>query len=110
MASCESGTLIDLNDREAISLDDVRGATLRLLRGTLWVTQEHDPDDVVLRPGDNWVVERDGRTVVEAQEKSSLCVVGRKVSLPHVEEARWVEWRQRLSQFLVRDRAFIPYV
>ncbi len=57
MACFESGTVISLWHREAITLPDVRGATLRVTQGTLWLTQEHERHDIVLRPGDNWVVE-----------------------------------------------------
>lgn len=45
MACFESGTVITLSPREAITLPDVQGATLRVTRGTLWLTQERDPKD-----------------------------------------------------------------
>lgn len=77
MACFETGTVISLRGREAITLPDIRGATLRVTQGTLWLTQEHDRGDVVLRAGDNFVVEADGATVVEAQDAVTLCVVGR---------------------------------
>jgi hypothetical protein len=79
MASIRPGTLIDLGSREAITLRDIRGSTLRVTRGTLWLTQENDPADVILRTGDNWVVERQGATVLEAQDDSLVWVVGREV-------------------------------
>ena len=77
MACFESGTVISLKGREAITLPDIRGATLRITQGTVWLTQEHDRGDVVLRAGDNFVVEADGATVVEAQDTVTLCVIGR---------------------------------
>jgi hypothetical protein len=76
MACFESGTAITLSAREAITLPDVRGATLRITQGTLWLTQEQDRKDVVLRAGDSWVVEADGATVVEAQENVRFWLVG----------------------------------
>ena len=76
MACFESGTVISLGNREAITLPDLRGATLRVTRGTLWLTEERDRSDIVLRPGDNWVVESDGATVVEAQSDAVFCIVG----------------------------------
>ncbi|HLX28983.1 MAG TPA: DUF2917 domain-containing protein [Casimicrobiaceae bacterium] len=85
MACYESGTVISLANREAITLPDVRGATLRVTRGTLWLTEEHDHHDIVLRAGDNFVVEFDGDTVVEAQNDAVFCVVGngtRALKLP----------------------------
>jgi DUF2917 family protein len=77
MACFQSGTVISLATREAITLRDVRGATVRIAQGTLWLTQERDRHDVVLRPGDNWVVESNGNTVVEAQNDATFTIVGR---------------------------------
>jgi DUF2917 family protein len=76
MACFETGTVVSLAAREAITLPDIRGATLRVTRGTLWLTQEHDRGDVVLRTGDAFVVESDGATVVEAQDDVTFCVMG----------------------------------
>ena len=77
MACFEHGTIVELAAREVVTLPDVRSATLRVTRGTLWITQEDDPQDIVLRAGDNWAVERNGLTVIEAQEDATLCVTGR---------------------------------
>jgi len=77
MACFEHGTIVELAAREVVTLPDVRSATLRVTRGTLWITQEDDPHDVVLRTGDNWAVERNGLTVIEAQEDAIFCVTGR---------------------------------
>ena len=78
MACFESGTVVSLDSREAVTLPGIRGATLRVTQGTLWLTQEGNPNDVVLRTGDNFVVESDGATVVEAQGAALFCVVGRR--------------------------------
>ena len=79
MACFDYGTIIDLAPRETVNLPDMRGATLRVTRGTVWITQEGDPKDVVLRPGDTWTVERNGLTVLEAQGDVSFCVMGRRI-------------------------------
>ena len=78
MACFETGTVVSLAPREAVTLPDIRGATLRVTQGVLWLTQERDPNDVVLRAGDNFVVESDGATVVEAQGAALFCIVGRQ--------------------------------
>ncbi|HSU44955.1 MAG TPA: DUF2917 domain-containing protein [Casimicrobiaceae bacterium] len=78
MACFDSGTIVSLPAREAVTLPHVGGATLRVTQGVVWLTEENDGHDVVLRPGDNWVVESDGDTVVEAQNDAVFCVVGRK--------------------------------
>ena len=67
---------MDLDRGDLVRLDDARGTTLRVTRGTLWVTQEKERNDVVLNAGEVWAVERDGLTLVEAQSNAGLCVVG----------------------------------
>jgi hypothetical protein len=123
MASFAAGTIIDLRAREAITLHDVRGTTLRVTRGTLWLTQENDPSDVILRVGDNWVVERQGATVLEAQDDTVVWAVGRNVEgvREAANAAHYDDWRARLEHLLapyapwiVRHaeqvpRRFVPY-
>ena len=112
MACYESGTVISLWNREAISLPDVRGATLRVTQGALWLTQEHGSRDIVLRPGDNWVVEYNGNTVVEAQNDAVFCIVGRRgaaLKLPAREKAR-AGVLAALASFFGPPPRQIPYV
>jgi len=68
--------VLELADGDLVELNDARGTTLRVTKGALWITQEHDKDDVVLRAGDVWTVERQGLTLLEAQGTTLLCVVG----------------------------------
>jgi len=87
MARYETGTTIEFTRREAVTLNDVRGAILRVKRGTLWVTQEAasrdtPAQDIVLRSGDAWVVETNGATVIEAQDAATVHVVGCAVRSP----------------------------
>ena len=80
MACFESGTVVEMAAREAVTLQNIRGATVRVTRGTVWLTQQDDGKDVILRVGDNWMVERDGATVLESQDGAALvCVVGRRL-------------------------------
>ena len=74
-----ASTTIDLRNRETLAINDIRGATLHVLRGTVWITQENDSRDVVLRPGDVWAVERDGLTIIEAQSDVALHAVGTRI-------------------------------
>jgi Protein of unknown function (DUF2917) len=79
MACFDYGSIVELKTRETVSLPDVQGATLRVARGTVWITQEDDTQDIVLRTGDTWTVERNGLTIMEAQSDVSLCVIGRRI-------------------------------
>ena len=115
MACFEHGTIIELAAREVVKLPDMRSATLRVTRGTLWITQEDDTQDVVLRPGDNWAVERNGLTVVEAQEDARFCVTGRRfepVVASRSGRARspWTKVRDAVAAFLATPpRGAVPY-
>ena len=80
MTFFEPGTIVDLAERETLVLSDIAGARLRVNRGTLWITQEHDTRDVVLNAGDVWQVDRDGDTIIEAQAATTLSATGPRVT------------------------------
>ena len=68
--------VLELADGDLVELRDAQGTTLRVTKGALWITQEHDTADVVLRSGDAWAVERRGLTLLQAQGATVLCAVG----------------------------------
>ena len=115
MACFQHGTIVELAARDVVTLPDLRSATLRVTRGTLWITQEDDPQDVVLRAGDNWVVERDGLTVVEAQDDAIFCVVGRQLESPVTlrrigAQSPWARTRNAAAAFFATPlRGAVPY-
>ncbi len=117
MACFEHGTIIEMSPRETVTLPDVRGTTLRVARGTLWITQEDDSQDIVLRTGDTWTVERNGLTIIEAQSDSNFCVIGRRVEAlvrNRTKAARgisaWDRVRDSLAAFLASpSRNPVPY-
>ena len=64
---------LDVNDPvlalaqgEVLTLDDVEGLHIQARAGTVWVTEEDDAHDYIIRAGDDLVVARPGRTVVQA--------------------------------------------
>lgn len=77
MACYETRTVVNLANNEAVTLPNVRGALIRVMRGTLWLTEERQRSDVVLRAGDDFVVEHDGKTVVEARNGARFTIAGR---------------------------------
>src|SRR5215510_2745018 len=50
--------------RRGLRLKDARGARLRAVQGTLWVTIDNDRRDIVLDPGESFVVDSDQPLVV----------------------------------------------
>jgi len=57
-----------------LGIGDGRGLRLRVAAGTVWLTQQGDGRDVVLREGDSFVIERPGRTVVQALDPAELAL------------------------------------
>ena len=79
--ACDGYTKIwDLAPGELVQLDGARGTTLRVTRGTLWITLEDDVRDVVLSAGDTFTIDRGGLTLVEAQNTATVCVLARHVT------------------------------
>jgi hypothetical protein len=78
--TCDGSTRVwELAPSEVVALDGARGATLRVTRGRVWLTQHGDTRDIFLGAGDAFTIERGGRTVVEAQEAATLCVPARYI-------------------------------
>ena len=95
MKCFENGSAIELDRNQVVTVRDAAGALLRVTRGIVWVTQESDPADTVLRTGDNWVLERDGLTVIQAHDDVTFCLEG----------ATAVRQRQISSKQSLRTRA-----
>jgi hypothetical protein len=55
-----------------LGIDDGRGLRLKVAAGTVWLTQQNDRRDVVLRAGESFVIDRPGRTVVQALDRTEL--------------------------------------
>lgn len=58
--------VVALQPGELLTLDDAQGTRILARLGTIWVTEEGDARDHIVTPGDSLVVERGGRTVVQA--------------------------------------------
>jgi hypothetical protein len=65
-------TTVCLAREGLLAIDDGRGLHLRVQAGTVWLTQHDDLRDVVLREGESFVIERPGRTLVQALAPSEL--------------------------------------
>lgn len=57
---------LDVAGTRSLRIDDARGARLRAVRGTLWVTMDADPRDIVLPPGEGFTIDSDAAVVVTA--------------------------------------------
>ena len=65
-------TTVRLAQGGLLGIDDGRGLRLRVASGAVWLTQQADSRDIVLREGESFVIDRPGRTVVQALDPAEL--------------------------------------
>ena len=66
--------VVELEAGDVLPLERARGVRVACLEGSLWLTEEHAPIDVVLAAGESYAVESAGRTLVQAMGRSRLAV------------------------------------
>ena len=59
----ESQTYV-LQEQQLMRVRDGKGAQVRVLAGAVWVTQDYDSRDVVLKAGEAFVLDRNGTAVL----------------------------------------------
>lgn len=107
--------VLRLASHDLLELADARGATVRIGRGTVWVTQQGDGADIVLTAGDTWTIEHHGLTIVEARGDVELTVLGSRPIGSNVRR-RHIPWTRRLSAWIERAaerhlrRPWVPHV
>lgn len=57
---------------QILRLRDVAGNTVSASGGSVWITEENSPRDVVLKPGQSWPLTRPGLVIVEAFSEASI--------------------------------------
>jgi hypothetical protein len=72
MATLTHRIELELAARELLPLADICGRRVRCLEGRVWITLDGDPRDVFLGPGESFVVDRGGVTLVHAMEPARL--------------------------------------
>lgn len=55
---------VALRQEQHLRLRDAYGWTIKAVSGTIWITQESDSRDIVLKAGDSFVLDRKGSTIV----------------------------------------------
>jgi hypothetical protein len=66
--------VVELDSGALLPLHDSAGASVACLDGALWITQENEGSDIVLRRGESLRVCRDGRTLVQALRAARVAV------------------------------------
>lgn len=58
--------VLALEAGQVLTLDDAAGTRIVARLGTVWVTEEGDPEDHIVATGETRVVGRGGRTLLQA--------------------------------------------
>jgi hypothetical protein len=66
MSNRLSPSPLHLKAREILDIRDGEGLVVTSMRGALWITQSNDTDDIVLRAGESFVLDRPGLAIVSA--------------------------------------------
>ena len=110
MISANRKKLWNLALRQQVLMDDAQGTTLSVARGTLWITLERDTRDIVIGDGESFTIDRPGRTIVEAQDRSTVWVDRRPGvrAFAHGAARRIVRW-MRAAVKVGASRRYAPY-
>ena len=91
----------DLPKAGMLRLDDMSGIELRCLSGTLWLTLDNDPKDVVLEAGDSFVTTSSRPAIVYALAPASAKLLhAAGASRAQGEAPRFAPWLQWLRSRL----------
>ncbi|CAN0416004.1 unnamed protein product, partial [Phaeothamnion confervicola] len=71
-----SSSTITLAPGSLLSLRDGAGTRVLCRAGNLWVTQEGDLKDAVVRAGEVLTIRKSGRTIISALDAASLALYG----------------------------------
>ena len=90
---------LSLAKRTIFTLPDAAGVGIECRSGSVWVTLDNDPRDVVLAPGERFEGDQHRRMLVSALEPSCITVSGsRPAALPVLQPTtrQRSPWRLRL--------------
>ncbi|HXX85012.1 MAG TPA: DUF2917 domain-containing protein [Casimicrobiaceae bacterium] len=87
-----------LRRHDTLVLENAAGTIVTVDRGCLWITLERDPRDVILLPGMRFEIDRNGRTVIAAEEDSRLRLV-----VPPTASERIAAWAARVASRAIRN-------
>lgn len=71
---------VALKPGEVLTLVDAKGMSIRPCGAQVWITEEGDNTDFVVRPGEDFVVGHAGRTLVQALEPTWVDLEEKKLA------------------------------
>ncbi|HSD60019.1 MAG TPA: DUF2917 domain-containing protein [Burkholderiales bacterium] len=74
MGNHSRNPVIHLGRKQLLELRNARGTLIQCHRGTLWITQENDGDDVILKAGETFEIQRGGLTLASSLDSAAVSV------------------------------------
>ncbi len=65
---------VNLARGSGLNVDDANGVNVRILRGSVWLTQEGSLDDFFLNAGDSHRLDGDGRVIISAEGRADATI------------------------------------
>ena len=59
---------------QSFAINDGRGYRVVCHSGSVWITQDHDPRDIILARGESFTLDRDGSALVQAFDGATVAV------------------------------------
>jgi len=66
--------IIELEPHSVLPVREARGGRVQCIDGAVWITEEGNPNDVVLQHGDAHALADEGRTVVQAMGAARIAL------------------------------------
>jgi hypothetical protein len=66
--------VLELETGQLVTLDDACGTRIHAREGTVWITEEGEPRDFVVGPGEAFLITRPGRTLVQAMATAHVAL------------------------------------
>jgi hypothetical protein len=66
--------VIALEAGQLLTLDDAAGTRIVSRLGTVWITEEGDPEDHIVGPGETRLIGRGGRTLLQAMQPAWIAL------------------------------------
>lgn len=98
-----SGTELLLARRQTLNLADPAGVRITARRGSLWVTQDRDRRDIVLRAGESITFAKSAPVIVQALDAARVALA-QTAAAPRMRLERASGWRYLLAGM----RGFLP--
>jgi hypothetical protein len=67
-------SVIQLEYREIVSMEDAAGARIDCVRGRVWITEYRSTGDVILEPGESYELSQNGAAVVQSLREACVAI------------------------------------